>query len=722
MKRREFIILSGVGATSASLLSACGHPEEKLIPAFIPDEEFVPGIDYWKASTCGMCPAGCGIIVRTREHKANKIEGNPFHPVNRGALCARGQAGLEVLYNPDRIKGPMKRVGERGDGKWEEISWDEGIKMLADKLREVDPTAYNDQALFVTTDSRGVTAHVGHRLMEACRKGAYVVWPLFNEVGAETSYSTGYRSATVFDLANSTYLISFGARFLETWHSPVMYSQAYGEFRGSSGKTRGRFIHVEPRMSMTAANADEWLAPTPGTEYLVALGLAQVIVRENLYKSPASAAFGNELGEYAPENTAAITDIPTEKFIRLAREFAKAERPLAIGALPANAMPAVTLLNTLVDNLNKKGGVLLPSRHNEYYGPLKMLAPRDSFMELSHTKFAEARKMHAWRVMMIHRFNPVFATPAIREEILTIPFIASFSTFMDETTELADLVLPDHSDLERWDLKSSYPTSGGMVVSVTQPVIELQCNTRQTADVLLALARDLGGEAAAALPYESAEEIVKKGAADFAAHWGQPDAETAWSELAERGFAAAVEEFRANTYATKDQLNTTLLSGLQLKAALEEDPDYPLTALIYEQLWQGDGSFANLPALQELPDPMTSAMWGAWVEINPQTAQSLGLKDGDLVDVQTRTGAVRLPALLYPGIRPNVVAIPFGQGHLAYGRYANQRGANPASLFPPSQSGPHLESTSRARVVKAAGRGELTRFGTELQEQMEKRR
>ena len=158
MKRREFIILSGIGATSASLLSACGHPEEKLIPALIPDDEFVPGIDYWKASTCGMCPAGCGIIVRTREHKANKIEGNPLHPVNRGALCARGQAGLEVLYNPDRIKGPMKRVGERGEGKWEEISWDEAIKTLADKLREIKANGGGDNICFASTDSRGVIA------------------------------------------------------------------------------------------------------------------------------------------------------------------------------------------------------------------------------------------------------------------------------------------------------------------------------------------------------------------------------------------------------------------------------------------------------------------------------------------------------------------------------------------------------------------------------------
>src|SRR5881396_628056 len=242
MKRREFIILSGIGATSASLLSACGHPEEKLIPALIPDDEYVPGIDYWKASTCGMCPAGCGIIVRTREHKANKIEGNPLHPVNHGALCARGQAGLEMLYNPDRIKGPMKRIGERGEGKWEEIGWDEAIKTLADKLREIKAQGSQRSSAFITDDSRGTTAHIAARLMDAYGSRAILCFPLFN----------GYGTDTGADIANATYLLSFGARFLETSNSPVMHSLAYGEFRQTRGKVRGKFVQVEPRMSLTA--------------------------------------------------------------------------------------------------------------------------------------------------------------------------------------------------------------------------------------------------------------------------------------------------------------------------------------------------------------------------------------------------------------------------------------------------------------------------------------
>src|SRR5262245_48533173 len=293
MKRREFIILTSVGATSASLLSACGHPEEKLIPAFIPDEEFVPGIDYWKASTCGMCSAGCGILVRTREHKANKIEGNPSHPVNRGALCARGQAGLQLLYNPDRIKGPLKRTGDRGSEQFEQISWDEAIKLLAGKLSEIKSAGNAGRVPFATGERQGVTGFAAEHLMSGYGSSLLASIDRENEGSTRESYAEAYRSARpIFDIANATYLLSFGARFLETWHSPVMYSLAYGEFRSAKNHARGRLVQVEPRMSLTAANADEWLPAAVGTEGLVALSIAQVIAREGLIKGAASSEHG----------------------------------------------------------------------------------------------------------------------------------------------------------------------------------------------------------------------------------------------------------------------------------------------------------------------------------------------------------------------------------------------------------------------------------------------
>jgi anaerobic selenocysteine-containing dehydrogenase len=257
-----------------------------------------------------------------------------------------------------------------------------------------------------------------------------------------------------------------------------------------------------------------------------------------------------------------------------------------------------------------------------------------------------------------------------------------------------------------------------MAISLTQPVIEPQHNTRQTADVLLDLARELGGDAANALSYESAKDIVEKSVAKFVVNSRRADADTAWQELIDRGMIETTVESKQ---AQRNQSNKEPSPSLPGVSILAEDSEYPLTAIIYESASHGDGSYANLPALQEVPDPMTSVMWGSWVEINPRTARSLGIKEGDFIDIQTRTGGVRLPALLYPAIRPDVVAIPFGRGHSAYGRYAKNVGANPAPLFPTSERGSGLDFIVRARVVKSNDKGELIRFGTDLQQLMEKK-
>src|SRR4030095_7280022 len=220
----------------------------------------------------------------TREHKANKIEGNPLHPVNRGALCARGQAGLEVLYNPDRVKAPLKRVGERGEGKWQEISGDEAIQLLGDKLGAIKSQGDANNIVFATKDSRGVLGVAIGCLRSAL--GGAKFWLTQERSGREVArgYPSSYGSSftPVFDIANASYLLSFGARFLETWHSPVRYSLADGEFRRSQGKAPGRFVEIDPRMSLTAANADEWIPAAVGSEGLVALAIAQVIIREGL--------------------------------------------------------------------------------------------------------------------------------------------------------------------------------------------------------------------------------------------------------------------------------------------------------------------------------------------------------------------------------------------------------------------------------------------------------
>jgi anaerobic selenocysteine-containing dehydrogenase len=702
MKRREFIILSSVGAASASLLSACGHPEEKLIPAFIPDEEYVPGIDYWKASTCGMCSAGCGIIVRTREHKANKIEGNPLHPVNRGALCARGQAGLQVLYNPDRIKGPMKRIGERGEGKWQEISWEEGIKTLGDKLREIKAKGDSSKIAFAGEWSEGVTGLAGQLL--ASSLGPQM--RLFSQTSGSTAAmgdvaGKAVAPVQIFDIANATYLFSLGVRFLETWESPVRYSMAYGEFRDSRRKARGRFVHAEPRMSLTAANADEWLPSRPRSEQVLAMAVAQVIIREKLIiGAPALSLSKGSLEEYAPEKSADITGIEAEQVIRIAREFASSPHPLAIGD-----GDAVAYLNRLAGNVNKPGGMLLAGVPVD---PLKAL--RQKLALPSGIGFFPAsivaimNESPALSALLVHEWNPKF-TRGSADVLKGIPYVASFSPFMDETTALADLVLPGNSFLESWDLRPTAIDAKSVVVTTSQPVTKPESNTRQTADVLIGVAREIGGAGFSA-PFESAEDIVRKAVKLL----NSSTAEGALLEVIDRGFSITAAPSETRDY--RSVTSQTMESPVSRESS---DTSYPLELLTYEHLALGGGEFANLPALQELPDPMTSVMWGSWVEINPKTATSLGIADGDLVEVSTQHGSLRVPAVVYPAIRPDVIAMPYGQGHSSFGRYATNRGANPAVL------NPGLQGTVRAKVSKVEGKANLIRFGTDLQERMEKK-
>ena len=737
MKRREFIILTSVGAASTTLLSACGHPENKIIPVLVPDEEYVPGIDYWKASACAMCSAGCGILVRTRERMANKIEGNPLHPVNQGALCARGQAGLQMLYNPDRIKGPMKRAGERGSGQFEEIGWDEAINTAVGKLNNIKVAGHADAVIFATSDAGGVTGLAAEVLGSTYGARLLDMTSLHDGAPADAYANVyGRNVVPIFDIGNSTYLLSFGARFLETWQSPVMYSLAYGRFRHAAGRLRGRFVQFEPRMSLTAANADEWLPSAPGSEGLVALAIAEVILREGLIKSaPAPNFLSDPIEDYAPEKVADKTGIPAEEITRIAREFAAAERPLALsgaGAITTRErqdLLAINFLNTLAGNVNKPGGVLLPEQ--DLFDPLGQLRGGSRPAWLSSVE--SAIKDSSPQALLIHHVNPAYLIPATRQELNAIPFIISFSSFMDETTEMADLILPDHSYLERWDIKSANLGGPGAAVTIVQPVVKPESNTRQTADVLLMLSQKLGESSPPG--FESSEDMVKQAVAHLpkqkAGDSGAParaespeeddsseggeSSEDNFETLAERG--VWIGEVKGERRAIpQTETRFSLLSS----AGVASSEDYPLTLLAYEHATLGLGEFANLPWLQELPDPMTSVMWGSWVEINPRTAASLGIQDGDLVEISSPHATMRAAAVVYPAIRPDVVAIPRGQGHTAHGRYAKGRGANVAQMMPAAtDSGPE---TVRVKASKVAGDAKLIRFGTELLEHMETKR
>lgn len=307
----------------------------------------------------------------------------------------------------------------------------------------------------------------------------------------------------------------------------------------------------------------------------------------------------------------------------------------------------------------------------------------------------------------------------MREALEKIPFIASFSPFIDETSAYADMILPDHSPLESWldDAPESGTTQA--VVSLSPPTMRPLHNTRAMPDVLLEIARQLGADVSNALPWKTFEEMLKarfeelRGQSESAASL---DAGSFWKKAqAQGGWWAAGEKSAPQSRPLAAAREPLRLSEPQFDGPEKE---YPFHFLPFESQALGDGSRAHLPWLQEMPDPLSTAMWSSWVEINPDTALKLNIKQGDLIEVASQHGKLQAPALISPGIAPDVIAMPVGQGHTNFTRYASGRGANPISILAPTvvpETGSLAWAATRVKVTRV-GEGKLVLFGAELRE------
>lgn len=763
MKRRDFLITTAMGAGATALLESCRHREEQLIPLLVPEEELVPGVPYWIASVCRQCPAGCGIVVKTMlgeatttvdgqmtkvpVRQAKKIEGNPDHPLNRGKLCARGQAGLQVLYNPDRLRAPLKRTGPRGSDQYTEISWDEAIAMLATKLGQLHASRQAHTVVFLTGHLPGHLRVLVERFMQALGSPNHITYELFGDaaVRAANRLTMGHDAFAAADLDNANYVLSFSATFLETWRSPVRYNLGYGQLRQGRPGVRGKIVHAEPRCSLTAANADEWLPVLPGTEGALALGLAHVIVKENLYNkdfiqhaSRGFAAFQSLVVEqYPPDRVRQLTGVPAETIVRIAKEFAAHQPGLAIGGDAAAAqtngvfnMAAINALNALVGNLGRPGGLsFTPAPPFTPLAPLptsitRPVLPRldqdhDSTSVGTLAQRLLSRQPYAVNALLLYEVNPLFTLPAalrFREALEQIPFIVSFSSFKDETTLMADLILPDHTYLESWWDEVPDPGVGQATVGLAQPVVKPLYNTRSTADVLLHTAKAIGGEVGAMLPWETFEALLKEVYGGLHRASGTTDDfDTFWERLREKGVWTLPEnQPRATNHPRLTFDFSPVLAYRREPEFAGEANAYPFYLYLYQSLAFSDGRGANQPWLQEMPDPMTTVAWGTWVEINPKTAAQLGIAEGDLIAVESPYGQVQAPALLFPGARPDTINMPVGQGHEAYGRYARHRGANPIQILAPLTepvSGALAWAATRVNVSKTGRRGRLIQIG-----------
>ena len=329
--RRDMLKIAA-GTTVASGLGTAFR-RITLEPFVQPPEDLLPGQATWYASTCRQCSAGCGIMVRTINGRAKKIEGNPLHPLNQGKLCARGQAGLQVLYNPDRLKNAVRQTGGRGSRKFEPLYWPEAIELLIEKITSLSS---GKRLAFLSGVMPDHVYRLADVLLNALEAPPPIIFDLHSALEgraiaselSQTMFAT--QDLPVYDLAQADVILSFGANLLENWMSPVAQSVAYGSMRQAKRGGRGLLVQFEARLSATAASADEWIPVKPGAEGYVALAIGRIILEERL----------GHVGSHRPQailyqnvdvrEMSAASEVPVDTLRRIASAFADADRAVAI--------------------------------------------------------------------------------------------------------------------------------------------------------------------------------------------------------------------------------------------------------------------------------------------------------------------------------------------------------------------------------------------------------
>ena len=679
MDRRRFLTVLGATGGAAAAASACdihAEPTEHLVPYLVPPENQVPGTATYYATTCRECAAGCGLHAKVREGRVIKLEGNPESPINQGRLCSRGQAALQGLYNPDRVTDPMERGA---NGEWRKLSWDDAIARLQAKTKE----ARGKGIAFVTGLESGSFGELVDAWMKAIGGRHVTCEPFaFEALREGNRIAFGTPAIPWYDFANARYIVSFGADFMETWLSPVAYQNGFSRAHGfDAGRdaAMAKFVYVGPRLALTGMSADEWIAAAPGTEGMLALALAHVIVTERLAPVPADVGrVRAALDANAPARVAAAVGLEAHAIARLAREFAASKGGLAVAggiaaqyANGAEIVAAANILNYVAGQVGK----------TVKFGPNHALAAAGSFKQLTEL----VADMSAGKValLLVHGANPGHSLPAAFSQALGhVGYRVSFSSYLDETAAASDLVLPDLHPLEQWN--DSRPRTG--VYALQQPVMQpVFPGTRHAGDVLL----EAAGKSDSFKDYlQSRWHVVHqrygrgRGFDDF------------WNDALQHGGVyadAPAETVRLSLDVTRASPPDRPVLGWR------PSPDEP-ALVVFPSIALHDGRGANKPWLQELPDPVSKITWHGWVEVHPDTAALWQVASGDIVLLKSPFGTVRAPVWITPGVRPDVLAVPTGQGHKAYGRYAKDRSFNAFELLSDVPTG----YGGRAHVVSVA--------------------
>lgn len=725
-----------------------------------------------KPSVCQLCPSACGILVDLVNGKrAVRIRGNAGHPFSKGGICPLGASGLQFLYAPYRIPQPLKQTGSRGDPNgFKPISWDEALKEMGTRLAALRQENKAPSVAVITGQSRGSMVDLWRQFMTAYGSPNLFTMPDESDsqkLAAQLAFGTTAPFTFAFERAD--YVLSFGLNLLDGWGPFARMQQVYSNWRtDSAGAVQTELVQIEGRASVTASKASQWVAVRPGTEALFALGLAYVLIESNLYDAGFMAdqvfgfddwtdAAGNSrqgfknfvLKHYSPDQVSKETGASAEEIIAIGRKFGAQKSALAVWGQARGAHASILYHDLAFMALN-----LLKGNHKS--NGLVGLEPSVPFAPLPETEVAGAgdglattrldlasgakpplpgNALHSFcdalagspaypiELLLVHEANPAYALAEpnlFRKAVAKTRMVVSFASTMDETAAMADLILPNHSPLERLDDLIGLPATPGAFYAVAAPVIAPQHDTRSSGDVLLTLARAAGEGTAKALPWNDYETFLKGRVKGLAASqrgavagpapvnlgairagqslqpnfksdsdlWKKLLAGACWYDapgeaMATLPTASGRIELACSSLplapgqAADDQLFLPHYQPLSPSGAADQ---FPLQLVTYQTVSVADGLHPNPPFMNKLiPDDLLLGS-EMFVEIHPRTAQLLQLADRARVVVQTPQAEAGARVRITHAARPGCVFMARGFGHKNQDEYVRGKGVNANEL------------------------------------------